>query len=286
MRHCLSQTACRNGFRRTRHHFRSGHDCLQRHRRLVPAVRGCATSRAGFPSARSKRCSGRARPAHNPHNGRTQFHDQHARACLQHVAACLRCDRLPCPLRLIRLRANGASPRLFPASSTVEMLQHAPPPSTSVALASLGLSSRLLSRHCRTAKALTPSLENLIASLGAPKAVVGVAIAMLVLMPESLAALRSARANQLQTSLNLALGSALASIGLTIPAVAVVSIMLGQQFDLGLHAKEIVLLALTLLVCVITLGTGRTTVSGRRASSDLCSISVPDRGAIMSALGH
>jgi Ca2+:H+ antiporter len=64
----------------------------------------------------------------------------------------------------------------------------------------------------------------------------------------------------LQTSLNLALGSALASIGLTIPAVAVVSITLGQQLDLGLDAKEIVLLSLTLLVGVITLGTGRTTV--------------------------
>jgi Ca2+:H+ antiporter len=103
-------------------------------------------------------------------------------------------------------------------------------------------------------------VESVIETLGAPKAAVGVAIAMLVLMPESLAALRSARANRLQTSLNLALGSALASIGLTIPAVAAVSIMLGQQLDLGLTAKEIVLLALTLLVGVITLGTGRTTV--------------------------
>jgi Ca2+:H+ antiporter len=103
-------------------------------------------------------------------------------------------------------------------------------------------------------------VENIIKSLGAPKAVVGIAIAMLVLMPESLAALRAARANRLQTSLNLALGSALASIGLTIPAVAVVSIVLGQQLDLGLDAKEIVLLALTLLAGVITLGTGRTTV--------------------------
>jgi Ca2+:H+ antiporter len=89
---------------------------------------------------------------------------------------------------------------------------------------------------------------------------VGIAIAMLVLLPEGLAALKAARANRLQTSLNLALGSALASIGLTIPAVAVVSILLGQQLDLGLHAKESVLLALTLLVGVITLGTGRTTV--------------------------
>jgi len=110
------------------------------------------------------------------------------------------------------------------------------------------------------AKMLTPAVENIILSLGAPKAVVGIAIALLVLMPESLAALRAARANRLQTSLNLALGSALASIGLTIPAVAAVSILLEQQLDLGLDGKEIVLLALTLLAGIITLGTGRTTV--------------------------
>jgi Ca2+:H+ antiporter len=64
----------------------------------------------------------------------------------------------------------------------------------------------------------------------------------------------------LQTSLNLALGSALASIGLTIPAVAAVSILLGQPLALGLGVKDMVLLFLTLLVGVITLGTGRTTV--------------------------
>jgi Ca2+:H+ antiporter len=83
---------------------------------------------------------------------------------------------------------------------------------------------------------------------------------MLVLLPESVAALRAARANRLQTSMNLALGSALASIGLTIPAVSVVAIVLGQQLMLGLGPKEEVLLALTLLVGVVTVGTGRTTV--------------------------
>ena len=96
--------------------------------------------------------------------------------------------------------------------------------------------------------------------INAPKAVIGIVIAALVLLPEGLAALRAARANRLQTSLNLALGSALASIGLTIPAVAVVSIVLAQPLELGLGAKDQVLLALTLLVSVITLGTGRTTV--------------------------
>ena len=133
-------------------------------------------------------------------------------------------------------------------------------PSNKVALISFGLLLVSLIAVVGLAKTLTPAVETMILSLGAPKAVVGVAIATLVLMPESLAALKAARANRLQTSLNLALGSALASIGLTIPAVAVVSILLGQQLDLGLDAKEIVLLALTLLVGVITLGTGRTTV--------------------------
>jgi Ca2+:H+ antiporter len=137
---------------------------------------------------------------------------------------------------------------------------HASPPSTTTAVISLALLLVALIAIVGLAKALTPAVENVIAWFGAPKAVVGITIAMLVLLPESLAALRAARANRLQTSLNLALGSALASIGLTIPAVATVSMVLGQQLDLGLNSKEVVLLALTLLVGVITLGTGRTTV--------------------------
>jgi len=99
-----------------------------------------------------------------------------------------------------------------------------------------------------------------VARLNVPKAVVAVVIAMLVLMPEALAAVRAALNNRLQTSLNLALGSALATIGLTIPAVAVVPIALGQPLALGLDAKDQAMLAVTLLLGVITLGTGRTTV--------------------------
>ena len=110
------------------------------------------------------------------------------------------------------------------------------------------------------AKTLSPALERGLAAAGAPKAVVGIVIAALVLLPEGVTAIRAARADRLQTSLNLALGSALASIGLTIPAVAVVSILLGQQLVLGLDAKEEVLLVLTLFTGVVTLGTGRTTV--------------------------
>ena len=137
---------------------------------------------------------------------------------------------------------------------------HAPLPSNRTTLVSASLLLVTLVAIVGLAKTLTPALEIAIARFGAPKAVVGIVIAALVLLPESLAALRAARANRLQTSLNLALGSALASIGLTIPAVAVVAILLEQPLELGLGTKDQVLLALTVLVGVITLGTGRTTV--------------------------
>jgi Ca2+:H+ antiporter len=137
---------------------------------------------------------------------------------------------------------------------------HAPPPSNTTAAVSAGLLFAALVAIVGLAKSLTPTLEIGVARLDVPKPVVGIVIAALVLLPEGLAALRAARANQLQTSLNLALGSALASIGLTIPVVAGVSIVIRQPLELGLGTKDEVLLALTLLTGVITLGTGRTTV--------------------------
>jgi Ca2+:H+ antiporter len=137
---------------------------------------------------------------------------------------------------------------------------HEPPPGDRTAVLSAGLLLVSLVAIVGLAKILTPTVEFGVASLGAPKAVVGIIIATLVLLPEGLAAVRAARSNRLQTSLNLALGSALATIGLTIPAVAAVSIVLGQPLALGLDAKDQALLAVTLLLGVITLGTGRTTV--------------------------
>lgn len=110
------------------------------------------------------------------------------------------------------------------------------------------------------AKALSPSIEAGVAALGAPQAMVGIIIAALVLAPEGFAAYRAARANRVQTSLNLAIGSALATIGLTIPAVAVTALLMDLDIELGLSARGVVLLALTLLVASLTLGTGRTTV--------------------------
>lgn len=110
------------------------------------------------------------------------------------------------------------------------------------------------------AKSISPYVEAAIGRFGMPKAVVGVIIAGVVLLPEGLAAIRAARAKCVQTSLNLALGSAMASIGLTIPAVAIVSLATGWTLTLGIDAKSMALLLLSLLVATLSLGTGRTTV--------------------------
>lgn len=137
---------------------------------------------------------------------------------------------------------------------------HAEPPGGKVALASAGLLLLCLVCVVFLAKSLAPTIETMVREAGAPKALVGIIIAFVVLLPEGLAAFRAARANRLQTSLNLALGSALASIGLTIPVVAMVSLATGWNLTLGLDGKSSVLLLLSLFVVTLSLGTGRTTV--------------------------
>ncbi len=144
--------------------------------------------------------------------------------------------------------------------STDDKDDHASPPSgraTGIAFAALlvALVSVVL-----LAKTLSPTIEAAVLGAGLPLTVVGVVIAALVLAPESLAAYKSARRNRLQTSLNLALGSALATIGLTIPSVAIVSLVLDLPIALGIDAKSMTLLALSLFVATLSLGTGRTTV--------------------------
>jgi len=137
---------------------------------------------------------------------------------------------------------------------------HAVPPPTKIALLSAGLLLVSLVLVVALAKSLTPTVEHVIEAVGAARSVVGIVIAGLVLLPEGLASYRAAKANRLQTSMNLAFGSALATIGLTIPAVTGVSILLGRSLTLGLDSEEELLLTLTLFVSVLTLGTGRTTV--------------------------
>jgi len=99
-----------------------------------------------------------------------------------------------------------------------------------------------------------------IAKIGAPHALAGVLVALLILLPESVAAIAAARKNDLQKSINLALGSSLATIGLTIPAVAVAAWALDRQLVLGLNAQEMVLLVLTFILSMLTFGTGRTNI--------------------------
>jgi Ca2+:H+ antiporter len=110
------------------------------------------------------------------------------------------------------------------------------------------------------AKVLSYPLERVVATAGLPQAFLGVVIAAIVLLPEGFAAVKAALLNHLQSSMNLALGSALATIALTIPAVAVLSLLLKQRLILGLTPGSTVLLLLTLFVSTLTLGTGRTTV--------------------------
>ena len=148
---------------------------------------------------------------------------------------------------------------LLPPGTTDEET-HAPPPTNRAAWQSLALLLASLVAVVLLAKSLAPTIEAAVAAAGAPPALVGIIIAALVLLPEGLAALRAARANRLQTSMNLALGSALASIGLTIPAVAIVSLATGWTLTLGIDLKSTVLLILSLLVATLSLGTGRTTV--------------------------
>jgi len=137
---------------------------------------------------------------------------------------------------------------------------HAAPPSNAVAWTSLMLLMLSLVGVVGLAKALAPALEAGVDAAGLPHAVAGVVIALIVLLPETGAALRAAKGNRMQSSLNLALGSGLASIGLTIPVVAALSPWFPFAIVLGLPPMQIVLLAMTLLTATLTLGSGRATV--------------------------
>jgi Ca2+:H+ antiporter len=139
-------------------------------------------------------------------------------------------------------------------------IEHAPPPTKLATLLSVAFLFVCLSAVVLIAKALAPAIETGVVKMGAPKAVVGVIVALVILLPEGFAAVRAARQNRLQASLNLALGSALASIGLTIPAVAIVSIFTGLTVTLGIDTKSIVLLILSLFTILISFSTGRTNI--------------------------
>ena len=146
----------------------------------------------------------------------------------------------------------------IPVSSGATPEEHLDPPTARAAWISFAVLVLALVTVVGLAKALSPTIEAAVETAGAPRAVVGIVIAMLVLLPESWAATRAARADRLQSSMNLAIGSALACIGLTIPVVVLAALIYDLPLVLGLGAKDLVLLAVTFLVSTFTLGTGRT----------------------------
>ncbi|SEG75605.1 Ca2+:H+ antiporter [Thermomonospora echinospora] len=146
------------------------------------------------------------------------------------------------------------------SGTVIEAEEHAAAPTARRALISLGMLLIALIAVVGLAKVESPIIEKVVIEAGLPPAVVGVVIALLVLLPETLAAVRAARRDRLQTSFNLALGSAMASIGLTIPAIAIASIWLSGPLTLGLGATHMVLLALTVAVTTLTVVPGRATL--------------------------
>lgn len=137
---------------------------------------------------------------------------------------------------------------------------HAEPPSDREAFTSLGLLIVALVAVVGLAKIESPAIEDAVEAVGAPHSAVGVVIALLVLLPETLSAVRNARRDRIQVSFNLGLGSAMASIGLTIPAIAIASIWLDGPLELGLGATQMVLLAITAVVGALTILPGRATL--------------------------
>jgi Ca2+:H+ antiporter len=110
------------------------------------------------------------------------------------------------------------------------------------------------------AESLAPGLDSLLDAIGAPHSLVGVIIACIVLLPEGLSAYKAAKRNELQKSLNLSLGSALASISLTIPIVSFYAIFSGVQLTLGIDVVFTILFLLSLFITVLSLSTGKTTI--------------------------
>ena len=138
-----------------------------------------------------------------------------------------------------------------------EAAEHASPPSTRATVASLALLLSALVAVVGLAKVESPAIETAVSAAGLPQSAVGVVIALLVLLPETLAAVRAARRARVQVSMNLAFGSAMASIGLTIPTIAVASLWMKGPLLLGLGPTHIVLLGITVVVATLTVMPGR-----------------------------
>ena len=147
-----------------------------------------------------------------------------------------------------------------PEDKKTDINFHAPKPSNLKTAVSVALLIGSLIVVVGLAELLSPAIEAGVKAAGAPKTIVGIAIAMLVLLPEGYAAVRAAKANRLQSSLNLALGSALASIGLSIPTIAAIAIYFQLPLSLGISTLNMTLMYLTFFIGGMTLAIGRTTL--------------------------
>lgn len=146
----------------------------------------------------------------------------------------------------------------FVVENEGEVLTEGAPPSNGATFGSLVLLIICLAIVRFMAKGISPVIEDSVENIGAPRALVGVIMTGVVLLPEGFAAIRAARNNQIQSSINLGLGSALASAGLTIPAVSAVCIYYDIPFVLGLGMKSVILLALSVFIVMMSLSSGKT----------------------------
>jgi len=178
-----------------------------------PVVFAIASRDFNFKARKRALCSNRADDADS---GLSECHGRFGWADVQFITARLCGYCFADPLWFVPVCADRSPSRLFSSCWGWGRNTCAAPPNR-IALVSAGLLLVSLVAVVALAKALTPTLERGIAAVGAPRSVVGIVIAGLVLLPEGLASYRAATANRLQTSMNLALGSVLATIGLTIP---------------------------------------------------------------------
>ena len=138
--------------------------------------------------------------------------------------------------------------------------EHVTPPNNLTTIVSCILLMGALVAVVLLSKKLSPTIEDAVEAMGAPQSLVGIIIATVILLPEGMAAIKAVRSDRLQTSLNLALGSALASIGLTIPAVAITCYFTGLEITLGIDGKSTLLLILSLFIISISFNTNKTNI--------------------------
>ena len=165
---------------------------------------------------------------------------------------------------------------------TREAEEHGPRPENRIAGMALAMLGVSLVAVVLLAKAVSPFIQAGVTGLGAPEALVGVIVAAIVLLPEAATALRAAIEDRLQTSINLALGSAVASIGLTVPTVAVIAWWTGTELALGVDPMGAVLLTLSFIMALHHLRhRAREPALGHRAPDPARGLALPDRRAVM-----